>query len=85
MFAAAFKVIKSLLPEKAVKKLKMIKKAELKEFVPIDQQLQCWGGTDDYVFSFMPETPAADTSNNNSSMSNKKVSLFLIDLNLIQN
>lgn len=53
---AAINVIKSLLPPKAVQKIQMLKKASILTFVPEDQALKCWGGKDDYVFSFVPET-----------------------------
>lgn len=75
LILAAFKIIKSWLPEKARQKIKMLKKSDLKEYVPIDQQLSCWGGTDDYVFTFEESktfgTPGGTPLNNNSS--NKKV------------
>lgn len=78
--AAAFKIIKSLLPEKAIEKLKIVKKAALKDWVPVDQQLVCWGGTDPYVFSFVPETTTTTTPNpqlpETVVSNNKKVNKF---------
>ncbi|XP_059477640.1 motile sperm domain-containing protein 2-like [Neocloeon triangulifer] len=52
---AAFKIIKSWLPPKAVDKIKLVDKKTLKDFIPVDQCLVSWGGTDNYDFSFVPE------------------------------
>ncbi|PSN37774.1 hypothetical protein C0J52_15860 [Blattella germanica] len=52
---AAFKIIKSWLPAKAVQKIKFVNKSNLKEFVEPDQALKCWGGLDEYTFVFVPE------------------------------
>ncbi|KAL3284473.1 hypothetical protein HHI36_018634 [Cryptolaemus montrouzieri] len=60
VLSAAFKVIKSWLPEKAVKKIKFVSKKDLKDWVPKDQALTCWGGEDDYTFSFVPEFSVKD-------------------------
>ncbi|CAH2064865.1 unnamed protein product, partial [Iphiclides podalirius] len=55
VMSAAFKVIKSLLPAKAVEKMKFVAKDTLKEYVPPEQALACWGGKDNYAFEFVPE------------------------------
>nr|CAH7753987.1 unnamed protein product [Callosobruchus chinensis] len=60
ILSTAFKVIKSWLPEKAVQKIKFVSKKDIKTFVPLDQALTCWGGTNTYEFSFLPE-PAPET------------------------
>jgi hypothetical protein len=52
---AAFKIIKSWLPPKAVDKIKLVDKKSLKDFIPLDQCLASWGGTDHYGFEFEPE------------------------------
>lgn len=52
---AAFKVIKTLLPAKAVAKMKFINKSTVKDFIPLEQAQRCWGGSDDYVYSFVSE------------------------------
>lgn len=52
---AAFKIIKSWLPAKAVQKIKFINKQSLKEYVDPKNILTGWGGDDDYTFSFTPE------------------------------
>lgn len=52
---AAFKVVKSLLPAKAIERMKFANNNTLKEFVAPDQALKCWGGKDEYVFEFVPE------------------------------
>ncbi|XP_044270379.1 motile sperm domain-containing protein 2-like [Tribolium madens] len=69
---AAFKIIKSWLPEKAVQKIKFVGKKDIKEYVPLDQALTCWGGQNDYTFSFLPE-PQEEVPNNVSTASSRKV------------
>lgn len=56
VLSAAFKVIKTLLPAKAVSKMKFLSKDTLKEIVSPEQALTCWGGKDDYTFEFIPES-----------------------------
>lgn len=58
----------------------MLKKADLKEYVPIDQQLECWGGTDSYVFSFVPEPQIIETATN--QVVNKKVCQFKVAITI---
>ncbi|XP_013137615.1 PREDICTED: motile sperm domain-containing protein 2-like [Papilio polytes] len=55
VMSAAFKVIKSLLPAKGVEKMKFVSKDTLKDFVPPEQALTCWGGKDNYTFEFISE------------------------------
>jgi hypothetical protein len=55
LIVAAFKIIKSWLPAKAVQKIKFVNKTNLKDYVEPDQALKCWGGLDDYTFIFVPE------------------------------
>lgn len=69
---AAFKIIKSILPEKAVAKMKFLNKSSIKDFVPLEGALACWGGQDDYVFSFVPYSKPVTASINNSTPSNNK-------------
>lgn len=57
VLTATFKIIKGLLPPKAVAALHFVNKKNLKEFISPDQQLRCWGGTDDYTFKFVPQNP----------------------------
>ncbi|CAH0383253.1 unnamed protein product [Bemisia tabaci] len=52
---AAFKIIKSWLPEKAVQKIKFVNQKTLGEYVEPSQALKSWGGEDPYEFSFEPE------------------------------
>ncbi|XP_005190834.1 motile sperm domain-containing protein 2 [Musca domestica] len=52
---AAFKIVKALLPEKAVEILKIITKKTINTYVDKDNCLTSWGGNDNYVFSFEPE------------------------------
>lgn len=56
---AAFKVVKSLLPAKAIERMKFANKDTLKDIVSPEQALKCWGGKDDYTFEFIPENQAA--------------------------
>lgn len=52
---AAFKVVKTLLPAKAVERMRFVNKDTLKTVVAPEQALKCWGGKDDYEFVFIPE------------------------------
>lgn len=54
-FTAAFKIVKALLPEKAVEILKIINKKTISTYIDKDNCLTSWGGNDDYEFSFVPE------------------------------
>lgn len=56
VLTAAFKIVKSWLPEKAVEKIKFISKKDISTYVPAEHILQAWGGQNPYVFSFIPET-----------------------------
>lgn len=66
---AAFKIIKGLLPPKAVEIMKFLNTKTIKEFVDADNCLKAWGGNDDYTFQFVPEKRevASTMDNNNSS------------------
>lgn len=55
VLSAAFKVVKTLLPAKAVEKMKFVTKDTLKDIVLPEQALSCWGGKDNYTFEFIPE------------------------------
>ncbi|KAK6627612.1 hypothetical protein RUM44_010090 [Polyplax serrata] len=55
---AVFKVIKSLLPPKAVEKMKFVSKSHVKDFIDMECALKSWGGNDYYVFQFEPEQRA---------------------------
>jgi len=52
---AAFKVIKTLLPPAAVKKIKFVNKTNMDEFVNGDNQLEEWGGTNPWQYQFEEE------------------------------
>ncbi|KAE9545090.1 hypothetical protein AGLY_000633 [Aphis glycines] len=52
---AAFKIIKTWLPAKAVKKIKFLSKHNLNEFVSKESIMVSWGGEDNYKFNFEPE------------------------------
>ncbi|XP_075989747.1 motile sperm domain-containing protein 2-like [Anticarsia gemmatalis] len=56
VLSAAFKVVKTLLPAKAVEKMKFVTKDTLKDIVAPEQALAVWGGKDNYVFEFIPES-----------------------------
>ncbi|XP_023948876.1 motile sperm domain-containing protein 2-like [Bicyclus anynana] len=55
VLSAAFKIVKNLLPARAIEKMKFVSKETLHEFVAPDQALVCWGGTDNYEYEFVPE------------------------------
>ncbi|XP_060534835.1 motile sperm domain-containing protein 2-like isoform X2 [Cylas formicarius] len=71
VLSAAFKVIKSWLPEKAVQRIRFISKKDIDTYVPLKEALRCWGGENDYVFSFIPEEPVKTVVHETNS--NKKV------------
>lgn len=69
---AAFKVVKSLLPAKAIESLKFVNHKTLKDVVPREHALKCWGGLDDYVFKFIPEnSQESQTPNSKLEQSSK--------------
>lgn len=70
---AAFKIIKSWLPAKAIPKIKFTTKSTLKEFVDPNDALKCWGGNSDYTFTFVPEGQNDIDSTINGKLGNKKV------------
>lgn len=55
---AAFKVVKTLLPAKAIERMRFVNKDTIKSVVSLDQALKSWGGQDDYEFEFIPEAKA---------------------------
>lgn len=54
-FVAAFKIIKALLPPKAVEALRFVNAKNLSDYITRDNMLTSWGGSDDYEFEFVPE------------------------------
>lgn len=54
-FLAGIKIIKSLLPPKAVSSMKFVDSKNIREYISTDCMLTSWGGTDDYAFQFEPE------------------------------
>ncbi|KAH8415682.1 hypothetical protein KR222_008663 [Zaprionus bogoriensis] len=58
---AAFKIIKSVLPPKAVEILKMITKKDITQYVTKENCLASWGGTDNYEYRFVPEAKRTST------------------------
>lgn len=52
IFAAAFKIVKTFLPEEALKILKVTTKKDIDQYVDKDNCLKLWGGNDDYEFQF---------------------------------
>lgn len=72
--AGPFKIIKALLPANAVEILKIVDSKSLKEYIDEDNMLKCWGGKDDYVYSFDLENIAQEpTPALVPSITNKKV------------
>lgn len=56
VLSAAFKVVKTLLPAQAIAKMKFLNKDTLNEVVSQEQALVAWGGKDNYIFEFIPES-----------------------------
>ncbi|KAL7299847.1 hypothetical protein TKK_0007181 [Trichogramma kaykai] len=52
---AAFNIIKTWLPAKAIPKIKNVKRNTLDNFVDPNDALKCWGGNNDFAFIFLPE------------------------------
>lgn len=69
-FLAAFKIIKSWLPARAVQKIKFMYKNNIREYVNPNRLLASWGGEDDYVFEFVPES-RGDLSSSSTQVSAK--------------
>ncbi|KAG4071043.1 hypothetical protein HA402_001480 [Bradysia odoriphaga] len=55
VFAAGIKIIKSLLPPKAVSTMKFIDSKNIGEYISSECMMRSWGGLDDYTFHFEPE------------------------------
>ncbi|EZA54168.1 hypothetical protein DMN91_000417 [Ooceraea biroi] len=70
---AAFKIIKSWLPAKAIPKIKFVNKSSLKDYVDPNDALKCWGGNNDYTFKFVPVACANGDGVINGKLDNKKV------------
>ncbi|KAH8339079.1 hypothetical protein KR074_002664 [Drosophila pseudoananassae] len=77
---AAFKVIKALLPPKAVEILKMVSKKDITQYIPKPNCLVSWGGDDSYEFSFQPEvkklaakSPAMANATDDDQFADRKV------------
>ncbi|XP_011631817.1 motile sperm domain-containing protein 2-like isoform X1 [Pogonomyrmex barbatus] len=70
---AAFKIIKSWLPAKAVPKIKFVNKTTLKDYVNPNDAMKCWGGNSDYTFKFVSEIQTNGDSALNGKLDNKKV------------
>lgn len=63
-----------MLPANAVEILKLVDTKSLKEYIDEDNMLKCWGGKDDYVYSFDLENFAeAKPAPQTPSITNKKV------------
>jgi hypothetical protein len=69
---AAFGIIKSWLPAKAIPKIKFVKKSTLKDFV--EPKLAYWGDKSDYTFLFISESQSNNVINGKSE--NRKVFLY---------
>lgn len=72
LILAAFKIIKNLLPEKAIEILKVITKKDINNYIERSCCLTSWGGTDNYKFQFVPEkrielSPNLLSKNNDNS------------------
>ncbi|GAB0087455.1 motile sperm domain-containing protein 2 [Sergentomyia squamirostris] len=68
-----FKIIKTLLPAKAVERMKFVNSKTLREFVDESNMLDIWGGPETYSWKFVPEeegsvTRVVNNNNNNHVM-----------------
>jgi len=70
---AAFKIIKSWLPAKAIPRIKFVNKSNLKDYVDPNDILKCWGGNNDYTFKFVPAAYMNEDGMINGKVDNKKV------------
>lgn len=77
VISATFKIIKGLLPPKAVERLRFVSKKNIDEYIARDKMLTSWGGTDDYKFEFtfqdptvtiLARDPEDDNNNDNNSV-----------------
>lgn len=59
---AGIKIVKSLLPPKAVSSMKFVDSKNIREYISEECMLTSWGGSDDYTFQFEPETPSKQVS-----------------------
>lgn len=55
LYIAAIKIMKALLPPKAVQALKSVSSKTITEYISEENLLKDWGGPDDFVFQFVPE------------------------------
>lgn len=78
VLSAAFKVIKQLLPAKAVSKMKFLNKSTLNQYVSPDQALVCWGGRDDFQYRYEPED-RGDIATASTDVASKKVTFADIE------
>lgn len=65
-----------MLPANAVEILKLVDSKSLKEYIDEDNMLKCWGGKDDYVYSFELENFAEAKSAIPPPITNKKVNFY---------
>jgi len=80
---AAFKIIKSWLPAKAIPKIKFVNKTTLKDYVNPNDALKCWGGNNDYIFKFISEEQTNGDSVLNGKLDNKKVYILHFFMSLL--
>lgn len=70
---AAFKLIKTWLPAKAIPKIKNVNKSTLKDYVDPNDILICWGGNNEYIFEFVSAVQTNGDGISNGKLDNKKV------------
>lgn len=73
VLSAAFKIVKTWLPEKAIEKLKMVGKKNVFTYVPKNEALTCWGGDSNYTFSFVSEEKSESETNSAAEPNNLRV------------
>ncbi|XP_055840563.1 motile sperm domain-containing protein 2-like isoform X2 [Episyrphus balteatus] len=67
---AAFKIIKQLMPPKAVEVMKFLNPKNVSEFVDDNNRLACWGGNDNYTFSFQPAQQKVSSNQAKQNLNN---------------
>ncbi|KAL5012118.1 hypothetical protein ScPMuIL_010669 [Solemya velum] len=75
IFNAAWKIIKTWMSADAVKKIKFVSKTNIQEYIDRGQLLEHMGGTDKYVYKYIPEESNEDSDKDQSpsNLSSKKV------------
>ncbi|XP_060064841.1 motile sperm domain-containing protein 2-like [Ylistrum balloti] len=63
LFNAAWKIIKAWLSPQAIKKIKFVGKSDIQEYINKDQLMEHMGGTDKFVFKYIPPDERGEDEN----------------------